>query len=129
MGAKQAFSIVNGVLVMVVGGVRDRADAICGYAQFREHLDRAATRRVLLDVRLATNAENPQQLVMRAREFGAATPACQVAIFARALDGEFARLYRRGLSETGHEVQVFADIKEAEAWLSAPAEADRLYLI
>lgn len=129
MGAKQAFSIVKGVLVMVLGGVRDRGDAVCGYHQFRTHLDRAGTRRVLFDVRLATNAEKPEQLMMRAREFGAATPPCQVAILARALDGEFARIYRRALAETGHDVQVFADIKEAEAWLSTPAEADRLYLI
>lgn len=128
MAANEAFSIISGVLVAVLGGVRDARVAECGYTAFRERLEGAGVRRVLLDVRLAKNAEKPELLMQRARRFGAATPPCQVAILARALDGEFARIYRRALAETGHEVQVFAEVREAEAWLSTSADADRLYL-
>lgn len=129
MGAQDALSIVNGVLVMVAGGLRDQEIAERGYAAFRSYFDRGETNRILMDVRLASSVEQPEALMRRASEFGAATPPCKVAILARWQDGEFARIYRRALSDTGHDVQVFTSVAEAEAWLSTEDEADRLYLV
>lgn len=128
MSAKEALSLVDGVLMMVLGGVRDRAVAEAGYAAFRERFDAAGVRRVLFDTRLARTACPPEELMERARRFGAATPACRVAILASDLDQEFARLYRRGLADTGHEVQVFVSLAEARAWLASPTDSDALYL-
>lgn len=128
MSATEAFSITGGVLIMVVGGARDQRAGQCGYEAFKAHLEKAGTRRVLMDTRLATNTDEPEWLMDRARTFGAATPPCQVAILARAMDGEFARVYRRALVGTGHDAQVFTSVAEAEAWLSNESEADRLYL-
>ncbi|MGX6648239.1 hypothetical protein ACWCOP_09895 [Maricaulaceae bacterium MS644] len=128
MSAKEAFSIIGGVLIMVVSGARDQKAGQCGYDAFKAHLERAGTRRILMDTRLATNADQPQWLMDRARTFGAATPPCRVAILARALDGEFARIYRRALADTGHDAQVFTSSSEAEAWLSSEFEGERLYL-
>lgn len=128
MSATQALSLVDGVLVMVLGGLRDRRDAETGYGAFRERFDAAGVRRVLFDARLARTACAPQELMGRARRFGAATPACRVAILARTLDQDFARLYRRGLVDTGHEVQIFTDPAEARAWLATMADADAVYL-
>lgn len=129
MSAKEAFSIVSGVLIMVIGGERDQQAGVSGYEAFKVQLEKAGTRRVLMDTRLATNTDEPEWLMDRARTFGAATPACQVAILARDLDGEFARIYRRALADTGHDAQVFAAVAEAEAWLATEHEADRLYLV
>jgi hypothetical protein len=128
MSAKEAFSLAGGVLIMVVGGARDQQAGENGYAAFRAHLDKAGTRRVLLDTRLARHTDEPECLMSRARTFGAATPACRVAILARALDGQFARIYRRALADTGHSAQLFTRVAQAEAWLSTEFEADRLYL-
>jgi hypothetical protein len=128
MSAKQAISLVDGVLVMVLGGLRDRGAAEAGYAAFRERFDAAGVRCVLFDTRLAQNATRPEELVQRARDFGAATPPCRVAILACSLDQEFARLYRRGLIDSGHDVQIFTAVDQARAWLAAPVESDRLYL-
>ncbi|MGJ3232633.1 MAG: hypothetical protein ACFE0P_12645 [Oceanicaulis sp.] len=128
MSAIEAIRVVDDVLVMVLGGVRGQAEAECGFAAFKARLDRSGVRNVLFDTRLAKNADKPEQLMMRARTFGAATPPCRVAILARALDGEFARIYRRALADTGHEAQIFTEVSEARAWLSTQVEADSLYL-
>ncbi|MEQ8435193.1 MAG: hypothetical protein RIA71_13235 [Oceanicaulis sp.] len=128
MSATEAFSITGGVLIMVVGGERDQQAGRCGYEAFKAHLDKAGTRRILMDTRLATNADEPEWLMDRARTFGAATPPCRVAILARALDGEFARIYRRALVGTGHDAQVFTSVPEANAWLASEFEGARLYL-
>ncbi|MFP4519669.1 MAG: hypothetical protein ACLFQ5_09445 [Oceanicaulis sp.] len=126
---KDAIRVISGVIVMVLSGARDEAVARRGYEAFRARREETGARRVLFDVRLANTVARPEDLMDRARRFGAATPPCQVAILARALDGKFARIYRRALADTGHDVQVFTDVKEAEAWLSTPTEADRLYLV
>jgi hypothetical protein len=128
MSAREAFSVTGGVLIMVVGGARDQQAGKTGYEAFKAHLDKAGTRRVLMDTRLATIAEEPVLLMNRATAYGAATPPCRVAILARALDSEFARIYRRALADTGHSAQVFTRTAEADAWLSTQDEADRLYL-
>jgi len=126
---KDAFSIINGVIVMVLSGERDEETAERTYRAFRERMDETGLRRLFFDARLASTDDQPEHLMKRARSFGEQTPPCQVAILAKDLSSDFSRIYRRALTDTGHDVQIFTDIKEAEAWLSTPAESDRLYLI
>lgn len=128
MGAKDGFRLAGDVLVMVMSGTRDEADAEAGFQAFRRHLTEAGVRRVLLDVRRASAPAEPEFLMARARRFAGAVPPCRVALFVRDLDGEFARIYRRAIAETGHEVQIFTDALEAEAWLHSTTDADALYL-
>jgi len=64
----------------------------------------------------------------RAMDCGEKLERSRVAILAEAMDDTFARVWRKGLVETGHEAIVFTDPAAAEAWLLTEADAPMVYL-
>jgi len=83
---------------------------------------------VLFDVRQAEYAGPAEHLYARAIRSAKGIARCKVAILALSLDCVFARFWRRGLIETGHETAVFVCEQEADAWLASEVEADTLFL-
>lgn len=64
----------------------------------------------------------------RALECGRRLETSRVALLSEALDDTYARVWRKGLVETGHEAIVFTDAAAAEAWLLTEADAPMVYV-
>lgn len=118
----------DGLIKVTVSGERDDQGAQGSIAEFLEHHRNSPARQILFDTLNAYYAGPPENLYARAAYCGAAMAPCKVAIVTDSLDSAYARFWRRGLIETGHETAVFTCEAEADAWLSSEAEADILFL-
>lgn len=84
--------------------------------------------RILFDTVSAQLPVPPEALMARALDCGERLKTSKVAILAEDEDCTYARLWRKGLADTGHEAIVFTDREAAESWLLTRVEADALYL-
>lgn len=118
----------EGLIVVQVSGERDDRQAAAAHRAFMAAQQAHPGSRVLFDVTRAEYDGPPEALYARAIRSGQGMARCKVAILAERLDSVFARFWRRGLMETGHETAVFDCAQEADAWLASEAEADTLFL-
>ncbi|MCC5996521.1 MAG: hypothetical protein JJU18_09165 [Oceanicaulis sp.] len=118
----------DGLIVVQVFGDRDERQAEATQEAFLAAQQANPGSQVLFDVRQAEYNGPAELLYARAIRSGQGMARCKVAILAQSLDSVFARFWRRGLIETGHETAVFVCAQEADAWLASRAEADTLFL-
>jgi hypothetical protein len=118
----------EGLIFVKVQGERDDVQAQIAIAAFLEVQTANPTSQILFDVTQASYGGAPEALYARARQCGLGMARCKVAILAERLDSEYARFWRRGLIETGHETAVFICEQEADAWLASEADTDILFL-
>jgi len=118
----------EGLIFVKVEGERDDAQAQIAIAAFLEVQTANPTNQILFDVTQASYGGAPEALYARARQCGLGMARCKVAILAERLDSEYARFWRRGLIETGHETAVFICEQEADAWLASETDTDILFL-
>ncbi|MFC4725170.1 hypothetical protein AB6B38_08505 [Glycocaulis abyssi] len=115
-------------VIVAVSGARDTSTYSQSTPDFLEFFLSQPARKVLFDTRLAYAALDSGKAMHLAEACGRQMPASRVAIVARELDCAYARVWRRGLSATGHEALVFESVAEADAWLRSEADADTLYV-
>lgn len=84
--------------------------------------------RILFNTVSAELPVPPEALMARALDCGERLETSKVAILAQDEDSTYARLWRKGLADTGHESIVFTDMEAAKSWLFIQVEADALYL-
>lgn len=118
----------DGLILVRVTGERDEGQAQAALDAFMTMHRANPSNQVLFDVLNAFYEGPPEDLYARAVRCGHNMVPCKVAILASSLDSVYARFWRRGLIETGHETAVFICEQEADAWLSSEAEADILFL-
>lgn len=118
----------DGLILVRVFGQRDDEQAQAALDAYRQLLQANPSSEILFDVSQATYDGAPEDLYGRAVRCGQGMPRCKVAILADSLDSVYARFWRRGLIETGHETALFICEREADAWLASEAEADILFL-
>jgi hypothetical protein len=118
----------DGLIVVRVFGDRDEGEAEATQDAFLAAQQANPGSQVLFDVTRAEYDGPPEALYARAIRAGQGMARCKVAILAQSLDSAFARFWRRGLIETGHETAVFVCAQEADAWLASEAEDDTLFL-
>jgi hypothetical protein len=116
------------LLLVKVEGERDDAQAQIAIAAFLTVQNANPSSQILFDVTQATYSGAPETLYARARQCGQGMVPCKVAILAERLDSEYARFWRRGLIESGHETAVFICEQEADAWLASETDTDILFL-
>lgn len=115
-------------LIISVAGERSDEAARASNADAIEARRTSGIDRVLFDTCSAILPVKPAALVARALDLGAKLPRSRVAILANAEDDTYARLWRKGLAETGHDAIVFTQICAAEAWLHTSEDAEAVYL-
>ncbi len=118
----------DGLIKVEVFGERDDREAVKSIAAFLDYHRSSPARQILFDTLNAQYNGAPEALYARAARCGAAMAPCKVAIVSDSLDSAYARFWRRGLIETGHETAVSTSQAEADAWLASEAEADILFL-
>lgn len=118
----------EGLIRIEVYGERCDAQARASTGAFLAVQNANPTSQILFDITQATYSGAPEALYERAVQCGQGMVPCKVAILAGRLDSIYARFWRRGLMETGHETAVFICEREADAWLASEAEADILFL-
>lgn len=114
--------------IVAVAGVRSDEAARGSSADVLEMSLTTGLDRIIFDTRSAILPIKPAALVARALDFGAKLPRSRIAIVADTCDDTFARLWRKGLAETGHDAIVFTDASAAQAWLLNQADAETVYL-
>ncbi|MCH8489404.1 MAG: hypothetical protein LAT81_05665 [Oceanicaulis sp.] len=117
-----------GLIVIRVSGERNDAEARDAIEAFVAYYRTCEARQILLDATQAHYVGSPEDLYGYVAKCGEAMPAGKIAIVSHDLDSVYARFWRRGLSDTGHETAVFTCEDEADAWLATEAEADILFL-
>ncbi|MBI1263743.1 MAG: hypothetical protein GC187_03300 [Alphaproteobacteria bacterium] len=118
----------DGLIRIEVYGERDPGQAQVTIAAFLDIQNANPSSQILFDVTQATYSGAPEALYGRARQCAQGMTPCKVAILAERLDSEFARFWRRGLIESGHETAVFVCEQEADAWLASGSDTDILFL-
>lgn len=118
----------DGLILVRVIGERDDEQAQAVLEAFLKLHHANPSNQILFDVSHAFYEGAPEHLHARAVRCGQGMVPCKVAILAGCLDSEYARFWRRGLIETGHDTAVFICEQEADAWLASEAEADILFL-
>ncbi|MFW6412964.1 MAG: hypothetical protein ACOC0V_02410 [Oceanicaulis sp.] len=118
----------QGVIVVVVRGLRDDAVGRRSVDAFFEFYENTTSTRVLFDLRQAQAATEPGYMMARAVRVAQGLRPSRVAILATDLEDMMSRVYRKASSDAGHETGLFLSLEEAEAWLSTPSEGDELYL-
>jgi hypothetical protein len=116
------------MIIVAVSGVRDDAAARLSTADAIALRTSSGIERILFDARDCVLPIKPQALMARAIACGEILERSRVAILAEAMDDTYARLWRKGLVETGHDAIVFIDPAAAEAWLLTEADAPMVYL-
>jgi len=116
------------IVIVAVSGARNTSTYAQGTPDFLEFYLGQPARKVLFDATIAYAAMESCSAIVLAEACGRQMPASRVAIVARELDCAYARVWRRGLSATGHDAFVFENVAEAEAWLGSEADADTLYV-
>ncbi|MGY6661810.1 MAG: hypothetical protein ACXIVO_05770 [Glycocaulis sp.] len=116
------------IVIIAVSGARDTSTYSQSTPDFLEFFLAQPARKVLFDTRLAHAAIDSSKAMDLAEACGRQMPASRIAIVAREFDCAYARVWRRGLSATGHESFVFESVAEADAWLRSEADEDTLYV-
>ncbi|GGH05624.1 MAG TPA: hypothetical protein DF715_08820 [Oceanicaulis sp.] len=116
------------IVIVAVSGARDTSTYAQGTPDFLMRYLAQPARKVLFDARLARAAMESGTAIELAEACGQEMPASRVAIVAREMDCAYARIWRRALASTGHEVFVFEHVGAAEAWLRSEADEDTLYV-
>lgn len=114
--------------IVAVAGVRSDAAACASSADVLEMSLTTGLDRIIFDTRSAILPIKPEALVARALDFGAKLPRSRIAIVANRDDDTYARLWRKGLGDTGHDAIVFTQASAAEAWLLTRHDAETVYL-
>jgi hypothetical protein len=83
---------------------------------------------IFFDARAAIMPISPGALVARALACGRVLEPSRVAILTTDPEDTYARLWRRGLVETGHQAMVFTLAETADAWLSTAESTDTLFV-
>ena len=115
-------------LIVSVAGLRTNAAAEASIAEVIALRESSGVERILFDTCEAITPRPPEALMARALDCGRRLARSRVAILACDAEGGYARLWRKGLVETGHEAMVFTDAASADAWLATRAEAETVYL-
>jgi hypothetical protein len=118
----------NNVVIVAVAGLRSPEEAEACGEDFLRFYSEHPTGLVLFDTTLARSTASPERMFHWTFSLARACPTTRAAVIARAPDCAFARLWRRALTEAGHEAAMFRNADEAEAWLLSPVEADTLYV-
>jgi hypothetical protein len=118
----------DGLIVVQVSGERDEHQAEAAREAYLAAQQAHPASQVLFDVTRAVFEGHAEDLYARAIRAGKGMARCKVAILAQSLDCTYARFWRRGLMETGHETAVFICEREADAWLASEVDADTLFL-
>lgn len=115
------------VIVSVVGR-RTPETAKAANKAFLEFYRDNRTDRILFDTVGAYAGDFAGRVLDWAMDVCQEMPTARVAVLAKDYDCAFARMWRRALQVTGHEVELFDHAGQAEAWLTTPADADLLYV-
>lgn len=115
-------------IIVAVSGVRDGAAARVATTEVIAVRAKTGVDRILFDTRDGILLVKPDELVARAIECGRELAMSRIALLSETLDDTYARLWRKGLAETGHQAIVFTDVSAAEAWLLTEADAPMVYL-
>jgi hypothetical protein len=123
-----ALSPCGSFIIVAVSGVRDEDAALASTADALALRADSGVDRIFFDTRFSVLPIQPQALMGRALECGRRLERSRVALLTEALDDTYARVWRKGLVETGHEAMVFTDAAAAEAWLLTEADAPMVYV-
>ncbi|KAA5803529.1 hypothetical protein F1654_06905 [Alkalicaulis satelles] len=130
MSGRQIISTPRpGLIRIQVFGERAGPEAQKAAAAFFElHHANPQRRHILFDATEAEYLGPPEDLYVRVARYGRELPPGKVAILTHDLGSVYARFWRRGLADTGHETAVFTCAREAEAWLESDLDADTLFV-
>ncbi|MGY6627202.1 MAG: hypothetical protein ACXIVL_01675 [Oceanicaulis sp.] len=118
-----------GLIVIRISGERGDAEAHAAIQAFLEYYRNCEARQVMLDATKACYVGSPETLYAYVARCGASIPSGKIAIVSDDLDSVYARFWRRGLSDTGHETAVFTRESEADAWLENDHASDVLFVV
>jgi hypothetical protein len=116
------------LIIVAVAGVRDDAAARASTAEVLALRDTSRVDRIVFDAREGLMPIKPEALMARAIDSGRRLAPSRIAILSNELDDTYARLWRKGLAETGHDSMVFTDAAAAEAWVLTEADAPMVYV-
>ena len=115
-------------IIIAISGPRDDEAAAAALDDVLALRAETGLTRLMFDTRQTCITLKPERLMERALTAGRAVAPSRVAILAEHLDDTHARIWRKGLEETGHEALVFADAAEAQAWLLTRADAPQVFV-
>lgn len=115
-------------MIIAVSGLGDDEAARAVMADALALRASSGVERIIFDSRCSEFHLPLESLLARAMACGRELERSRVALICEAMDDPYARLWRKGLVETGHEAMVFTDAAAAEAWLFTSADADMVYL-
>ena len=118
----------RGFIIVAIAGLRDDDAARLALDDVLALRGETGVTRLMFDTRQTRVALRPALLLARAMAAGRSVTASRIAIVSDDDDDAHARIWRKGLEETGHEALVFTDAADAQAWLLTPADAALVYL-
>ena len=115
-------------MIVAVAGLRtaEAADA-CTSATIRLRVA-SGVERIFFDTCAAVMPVQPASLMARALACGDRLETSRIAILADHDDDTYARIWRKGLADTGHTAIVFTAPAQAQAWLLTNENAETLYM-
>ena len=115
-------------IIVSIAGRRTPETARASNAAFLEFYRANPKDKVLFDTVGAYAGDFVGRVIDWAMDVCQQIPPGRVAVLAKDYDCAFARMWRRALQATGHEVELFDHAGQAEAWLTTPADANLLYV-
>lgn len=115
-------------LIVAVSGTRTVEAARESVAEVIALREESGVATILFDTCSAVLEIEPAALMARALSCGRVLAPSRIAILADDDDSTYARVWRKGLNDTGHEALVFTRAGEAEAWLLTLQDAPTLFI-
>lgn len=118
----------RGFIIIAICGQRDEDAAAAALDDVLALRAETGLTRLMFDTRQTRIDLKPERLMARALTAGRSVSPSRIAIMAEHGDDTHARIWRKGLEETGHEALVFTDAAEAQAWLLTQADAPQVFV-